>query len=173
MRYEEGRYQCEVMGHGIGETKNAKLPHIWISFIPVFRLTGDGEREVIEAPDKRSYTRLLTNRDGEVTEKMEQFLKADLEAVGFQGELVDLVRDSENFWDCTGNGFVAKCSFTTRDGNEYEDWQIEWKRAGGTALNDTTVAQLNALYGGLKGSKESGKAEVTSEEALKVTAERF
>jgi hypothetical protein len=171
MKYEEGRYCCEVTGQGFGETKVAKLPQIYVSFSPLLQIMPGGEREPVADAERRSYSRLLTNRDGEVTENMQKYLKLDLESIGFVGELEDFAPGSEGFCDCTGNEFIARCVFTERDGTQYEDWSIEWPRrgggGGGSALDEASISSLSALYSSsLKETKAKTKTE-------KATSERF
>ena len=160
--YDNGRYTCKVTGQGIGETKNAKLPQLYVSFYPLMRLLEGGENEPIADPEKRSLSRLLTNRDGEVTDKMASCLKADLSSIGFDGDLEGCVPGSDSFFDCTGNEFTARCSHETRDGKEYDNWQIEWPRSKASPLDETKIAQLNAMY--------AGKLSATKEKA---TDDRF
>ena len=38
MKFEEGRYCCEVTGQGFGETKVAKLPQVYVSLSPLLRI---------------------------------------------------------------------------------------------------------------------------------------
>jgi len=159
MKYEEGRYRCKVTGQGIGETKNAKLPQLFVSFYPMLQFLPGGETENIESPDKRSLSRLLTTRDGEVTDKMASCLKADLESIGFEGDLEDFVPGSDGFFDCTGNEFTARCSYETRDGTQYENWQIEWPKRGGSPLESTKIAELNAMYSGKLAPKKEKATE--------------
>jgi len=170
MKYEEGRYHCEVTGQGFGETKNAKLPQLWVTFNPLVRYLSGGEREPVADAQKRSISRLLTNRDGDVTDDMQKYLALDLQCLGFSGDLEDFGPDSDNFCNLTGNEFIARCKYTQRDENEYENWSIEWPSGGGgggsSALEDTTIAHLSSLY-----SAVPKKGEQTKEKAT--TSERF
>lgn len=170
MKFEEGRYCCEVTGQGFGETKVAKLPQIYVSFSPLMRIMPGGEREPVADSERRSYSRLLTNRDGEVTEPMQKYLTLDLQSVGFVGELEDFAPGSPGFCDCTGNEFIARCEYQERDGNQYENWSIEWPRksggGGGSSLDDASISSISALY-----SSSLKKAKATKKE--KATSERF
>ena len=170
MKFEEGRYCCEVTGQGFGETKVAKLPQIYVSFSPLMRIMPGGEREPVADSERRSYSRLLTNRDGEVTEPMQRYLTLDLQSVGFVGELEDFAPGSAGFCDCTGNEFIARCEYQERDGNQYENWSIEWPRksggGGGSSLDDASISSISALY-----SSSLKKAKATKKE--KATSERF
>lgn len=169
MKFEEGRYCCEVTGQGFGETKVAKLPQIYVSFSPLMRIMPGGEREPVADSERRSYSRLLTNRDGEVTEPMQKYLTLDLQSVGFVGELEDFAPGSPGFCDCTGNEFIARCEYQERDGNQYENWSIEWppkSGGGGSSLDDASISSISALY-----SSSLKKAKATKKE--KATSERF
>ena len=168
MKFEEGRYCCEVAGQGFGETKVAKLPQIYVSFSPLMRILPGGEREPVADSERRSYSRLLTNRDGEVTESMQKYLTLDLQSIGFVGELEDFAPGSAGFCDCTGNEFIARCEYQERDGNQYENWSIEWppKSGGGSSLDDASISSISALY-----SSSLKKAKATKKE--KATSERF
>ena len=165
MMYEEGRYLCECTGQGIGETRSAKLPQLWVGFMPAFRLLSGGEREVVEDAEKRSASRALTNRDGEVTEEMQKYLAADLKAIGFSGELEDFVPGSDNFFDCKSNEFVAKCSHREFDGKTHENWQIEWNGGGQrtAGADSATVSQLSALYSTTMPKSNKKATEAASE----------
>ena len=169
MKFEEGRYCCEVTGQGFGETKVAKLPQIYVSFSPLMRIMPGGEREPVADSERRSYSRLLTNRDGEVTDNMQKYLKLDLESVGFVGELEDFAPGSAGFCDCTGNEFIARCEYQERDGTQYENWSIEWPPrsggGGGSSLDEAAISSLSALY-----SSSLSKAKTKKEKA---TSERF
>ena len=170
MKFEEGRYCCEVTGQGFGETKVAQLPQIYVSFSPLMRIMPGGEREPVADSERRSYSRLLTNRDGEVTEPMQKYLTLDLQSVGFVGELEDFAPGSPGFCDCTGNEFIARCEYQERDGNQYENWSIEWPPksggGGGSSLDDASISSISALY-----SSSLKKAKATKKE--KATSERF
>ena len=166
MKYEEGRYCCEVKGQGFGETKVAKLPQIYVSFSPLLRILSGGEREPVADAERRSYSRLLTNREGEVTEPMQKYLKLDLESIGFVGELEDFAPGSPGFCDCTGNEFIARCEHQERDGNQYENWSIEWppKSGGGASpLDDVAISSLSALYSSSLKKVKTKKEKTSSE----------
>jgi hypothetical protein len=120
IHYAEGKYVCEILKQGIGETKTGKP-----QFVLNFKVLGtpdpaDPEHYIVVNPQyTRTYYRVITD-------KTIDFLKEDLQALGFnKGSFKFLDPSTPDFQDFTGAVVDMYCKHgENQDKQPKEDWGL-------------------------------------------------
>ena len=156
--YEEGRYECTVMGQGFGTAGEKQTPYFGIEILPHKYIGAEGEF-VVDAKFTRT-VKLWMNSDSNV-ERSSEYLK-DL---GWDGKFKDL----EPGGSCDLTGMTVELvnkHHHTDSGKVWDSFEFPFRgEALATIANDNSIAaKLDRLYKTSGGSKKAATATTTDEE---------
>jgi hypothetical protein len=139
MKFETGRYLCEVTGNTLTKSKSGTT-QVAIGFSPVHRELPDGRTEEFES--------VITLRTWlPVTHKAASWTADQLKQLGFEGELSQLDEASPSFVDLSGKKAIFTCR--NREGSDYQDWKIFTPKetTKTVKIDSVELAQIDAEFG--------------------------
>lgn len=155
--YSPGRYECEVVGQGFGNSKEKRTPYFFLKVRPLARIVSADEREFVEQPYERDIVMYLTDKTVEgVVGKLRHHLEWD------GSDWSELDPESGSFDDLRRKVIEASCEHEVDRDDEsrvYERWQLPPVGGGLSHERDaTTVRSVQAMFGAaLKGGKPKAK----------------
>ena len=155
--YDEGRYECTIMGQGFGTAGEKQTPYFGIEILPHKYIGTDGEYAV-DAKFTRT-VKLWMNSDSNV-ERSSEYLK-DL---GWEGKFKDL--EPGGPCDLTGQPVILVNKHSEApDGRVWDSFEFPFRgEALSTIANDNSIAaKLDRMYKPSK-AKKAAVATTTDEE---------
>lgn len=157
--YDEGTYDCTVMGQGFGVAGKNQTQYFGIEVLPHMRVMPDGKDFPVDAKFTRT-VKLWVNSEGNVERSSER-----LRAMGWDGTFKDL--EPGGSFDLTGKSVTLENKH--QEGADGKIWDgFDFPYDGGpvetTIANDNSIAaKLDRLYKPNPTTKKV-KAETTDEE---------
>jgi len=154
--YDEGRYDCTVMGQGFGVAGKNQTQYFGIEVLPHKRYMSSGEEFVVDAKFTRT-VKLWMNSEGNVERSA-----ARLKTLGWDGKFKDL--EPGGSCDLTGLTVTLENSHRERpDGKMWDDFDFPYDGPVETTIsNDNSIAaKLDRMY---KPNAKKAKAETVDEE---------
>ena len=153
--YNEGTYDCTVMGQGYGYAGENQTPYFGIEILPHTCFEG-GSEFAVDSPFTRT-VKLWMNSEANVDRSKEQ-----LTGMGWEGSFKDL----EPGGDCDLTGKTVRLvdkHTTSPDGKVWDGFEFPFKGTPETTIsNDNSIAaKLDRLY---KTTKKAVASTVTEED---------
>jgi hypothetical protein len=147
--YDEGKYRCRITAQALGKAKTG-TPQFILKFLVLGVSLGEQEYDQTTQYERTMYRA--------ITEKTIEYVKEDLQAIGFNRESFKYLDPNQNdFQDFTGAELTMYCSHENdQNGDMRERWGIDRGARGLKVdpLEPKGMRELDALFGKhLKGLK--------------------
>lgn len=155
--YEKGRYQCEVIGQGLGKSEQKGTPFFYITFTVLKYIVGPDQYEDVTRSFERTMKKYLTD-------KTMDFAIDDMLTLGFEVDSptqIDL--EHPKAFSIVGNMVEMYCGHKTNEkGQEFEDWNVGRKSGSfkATPIDRSEAKGLEAMFGAsLKTKRKMAESE--------------
>ncbi len=156
--FTPGKYRIRLNRAALGKSKEKGTPCADFFFDPLGMVDPTRPDELVACP---AYECKVTRY---ITANTIDYLVADLQKLGYDRDTFDQIDSNHpQAFPWSGLECSATCRDEEYDGKTFSRWNFDWGAYSASAIDNSEVSKLNALFGkALKGLKQQRAAQLAA-----------